>query len=234
MKPTISAIIFALNEEDGIKPTIEELISAIDNKFSGYEIFVFDDGSSDKTGIISDELSAKNPNIKVIHNTKAMGLGYNYRKGVKFAKNDYIIWLPGDNVVPKESIERVLNEMGEADIIISYSINPDVRPLLRRIISKIFVWGLNLLFGLKLKYYNGMMLLRKEVIQSISISTDSFAFQAEALIKLLKRGYGYIEVGYNTKERQYGKSKAFQPKNIFGVFKLIIGLVWICIIQKKK
>ncbi|MEW6102616.1 MAG: glycosyltransferase family 2 protein [bacterium] len=234
-KPTISIIIFALNEEDSLKLTVEEVISAIDDKFSNYEIFIFDDGSSDKTGIIADELSFKNSNIKVIHNIKTMGIGYNYRKGVELAKNDYVIWFPGDNALSLESIERVLNNKDKADIIIPYSINPDLRPLLRRIISKTFVLGLNLLFGLRLKYYNGVVLYKREVIRSISISTDSFAFQAEAIIKLVKKGYSYIEVGYITKERQYGKTKIFQLKNIINVFKVIISLIWeIYIIQSKR
>ncbi|MDI6735202.1 MAG: glycosyltransferase [bacterium] len=226
MKPTISIIIPALNEENNIKPTIEEVLSGIGDKFTDYEILIFDDGSSDKTGIIADELAVKNPKIKVIHNIKTKGLGYNYKEGVTLAKNDYIVWFPGDNGLSVESIEKVMNKVGEADIIIPYTLNTWVRPLSRRIISKVFVWGINLLFNIKVKYYNGTVVFKRELIQSISISTNSFAFQSEALVKLLKKGYNYVEVGYNVKERQYGKSKAFQLKNIINVFKTIINLFW--------
>ena len=49
MKPTISVTIPALNEEKNIQFTVENVISAITNKFSDYELLIFDDCSTDNT-----------------------------------------------------------------------------------------------------------------------------------------------------------------------------------------
>jgi len=236
MKPTISVIIPALNEENNINPTIEEVLSAIGDKFSNYEIFIFDDGSSDRTGIIADELAIKNSNIKVIHNKSNMGLGYNYREGIKLAKNDYIVWFPGDNDVPRESMEKIFKEIGKADIVIPYPTNSEVRPLLRRIISKVFVLGMNILFGLKLKYYNGTVMYKKDIVKStsVSIATNSFAFQSGLLVKLLKAGYSYLEIGYKVEGRDHAASKALCLKNIINVIKTIVNIFGECYICSPK
>jgi len=57
MRPTISVIIPALNEEENLKPT--NVLSAINGRFSDYEFLIFDDGSSDDTGAIADIIGSK-------------------------------------------------------------------------------------------------------------------------------------------------------------------------------
>ncbi len=146
MKPTISVIIPALNEENNITSTIENVLLTIGDKFSDYEIIVFNDCSSDRTGDIIEELAATNKKIKVINNKNTMGFGYNYRKGVELANYDYISMIPGDNEISLESINSMYSAIGKADMIIPYTVNFWVRPLMRQYLSRIFTKTLNFLF----------------------------------------------------------------------------------------
>jgi glycosyltransferase involved in cell wall biosynthesis len=224
MRKTISIIIPALDEEKNISSAIRNVLNVVEQYFDDYEIIVFDDYSKDLTGVIIDEFAKNNKKIKVVHNTKTMGFAYNYKKGIALAKNDYIAMIPGDNEISLKSIKDIFDKIGQADIIIPYTVNYNIRPLGRRIISKLFTFFMNLLFALKLKYYNGPVVHKKEVIKSIKINSDSFAFQAEILVKLLKLGYSYIEVEMVLNKRKYGKSKAVTLKNILGVLKTIFYL----------
>ncbi len=227
-KHTLSIIIPAYNEEKNIRAAVKSATEAVNfnqEKFSDYEIFLFDDCSKDKTGVIADELAESNPRIRVIHNKKNEGFAYNYKTGVELSNNDYIFVIPGDNEILEESVSDILGSVGKADIIIPYTINRDIRPLSRQLISFSFTFLMNLLFGLRLKYYNGPVVHKKELIKSISIKSKSFAFQAEALIKLIKRGCTFIEVGMRIRKREYGRSNLFRLNNIIGVFKTIVGLL---------
>ena len=85
MKPSLSVIIPALNEARNIKGCVEEVLAAVDGRFSDYEILIFDDGSTDGTGAIADDIAVGNKQIRVIHNGRTMGFGYNYRTGVEQA-----------------------------------------------------------------------------------------------------------------------------------------------------
>ncbi len=226
MKPTISVIIPALNEEDNIEPTVKEVLSAIKGRFSGYEILIFDDGSTDNTGAISDKLAASNKNIKVIHNKSNMGLGYNYKRGVQLAENDYVILIPGDNQISQAFMTRMVNLVGKADIVIPYIENYWVRPVPRQLISKSFTIIMNFLFRLDLNYYNGTVIHKRDIIKSVPMDTTGFAYQAVTLTKLIKSGYSYVEVGGPIRERQFGFTRAFYPKNILSVFLAVGNLFW--------
>ena len=134
----LTVIIPALNEEKNIIPTIESVLLAINSKFGDYEIIVFNDCSSDKTGDIVEKLAITNKKIKVIHNKKTMGFGYNYRKGVELASYEYISMIPGDNEISPNSIKDMYSAIGKADIVVPYTVNYWIRPLLRRGLSFFF------------------------------------------------------------------------------------------------
>jgi len=222
---TLSIIIPAFNEEKNIESTVRNAISAAEGKFSDFEILLFDDCSQDNTGIIVDKLRRENSKIKVVHNKKNEGFAYNYKKGVELSNNDYVAMVPGDDEILAKSVSEIFGLVGRADIIIPYTVNRHIRSFSRRLISCFFTLLINFLFGLKLKYYNGPVVHKRELIQSIKIESDSFAFQAEALVQLIKRGSSFIEVGMYIRNRKYGKSKAMRLKNILGVLITIIKLV---------
>jgi glycosyltransferase involved in cell wall biosynthesis len=221
MKPeSITMMVAAYNEEKHLQHAVVELDNVLKELFQDYEIIIFDDNSTDQTGQIADELAKRNHNVKVIHNNKNKGLGYNYRKAIQIAKKEYFSFIPGDDAIKSSSIKRILKDVGSADIIIPFTANTRVRPVLRRIISRLFTGALNFLFGLKLKYYNGIVVHKTNLIKKMNLSTDSFAYQAEILIKLIRRGHTYKEVPMYINVEE--KTSMFKLKNILGVVLTII------------
>lgn len=225
-KSSISIIIPALNEERNIKATVDEVLSAIGERFSSYEILIFNDGSSDNTGKVAEELARGNKSIKIIHNPVNMGLGYNYKRGVELAEKDYIMLVPGDNQILGDSIANIFGLIGKADMVIPYIENPGVRPLSRQATSKLFTLLMNFLFNLDLNYYNGVVVHKKDIIKSVPMSTGGFAYQAQVLTRLIKSGHSFVEVGMRIQEREYGSSKAFSLRNIISVLRSIKNLFW--------
>lgn len=220
---TLSIIIPAYNEEKNIEAAVKSALAAVNDKISDYEILIFDDGSADKTGEIADLLAKNNPQIKVIHNRPNKGFGYNFIKGVEMAKMEYVTVAPGDNEILPESLRDIFLKIGEADIIAAYHQNPKARSLKRRVLSRCYTAILNLLFGLRLKYYNGPHIFRTDLLRGNMPSTFGFAFPAEVMVKLIKwRGCSYVHVGM--KVRPTGRTAAFRIKNIVSVFKTIFKL----------
>ena len=222
MERSISVIIPAYNEEGNLKGTVDVVVAAVTGRFSDYEILIFDDGSQDGTGPLADKLAASDATgrIKVIHNGVNRGFGYNFRRGVELATEDYIGMIPGDNEIAEDSVAAILDAAGKAEIVAAYTVNVGVRPLMRRIVSKTFTTLMNLLFGLRLRYFNGPTVYRRELIQSIPITTSGFAFTASIMVRLIRSGHSYVEVGMHLKPRDYGGSKAFAPSNIVSVISL--------------
>ncbi len=227
-KPSVSIIVPCYNEAGNIRGTVECIKDALSssNAFSSSEILIFNDFSTDETGKIAEDIKTKEPCVRVIHNPKNMGFGYNYTEGVRQARKDYIIMVPGDNEIPAEAIRRVLCRAGEADVIIPYTANPEVRPLSRRVISRAFVALINTLFGLSLRYYNGTCLIKSSLLKKVPLKTWGFAYMAAILVRLLRRGASYEEVGIEIVQRTTGRTKAFAFKNVVSVVKAILTLFW--------
>lgn len=225
-KKTLTIMVPALNEEKNLETTINIIKSSINRKIIQYEVIIFDDGSTDKTGLIADNLAKRYKNIKVRHNYPNKGLGYNYKKGQEYAKYEYYMFIPGDNQFPKESLVKVLSSIGETDIVVPFVVNMHIRPPIRQVISFTFTFIINTLFNLHVSYYNSQVIHRTEILKKVPQKTNGFSYQAEILVRLIKGGASYKEVGYEMTERQAGSTAAFTLRNIFSVFKTVLILFW--------
>ena len=185
---------------------------------------MIDDGSTDGTGAIADDLAGRDARIRVVHHDRPRNLGYAYKAGVALARFEYVIMFPGDDEGSDEQLDAVLSRAGTADVVVNYISNPEVRPWSRRVVSRAFVALVNTLLGLRLRYYNGTVLHRTALVRAIEIRTDSFAYQAEALVKLLRAGHSYVEVGTPISARVAGRTKAFKLKNAIEVGRTVLRL----------
>lgn len=216
LRPGISIVVPALNEAANLAAAVARCQTAARRHFPDHEIIVVDDGSTDATGQIADRMAATDPRVRVVHHDHPRNLGYAYKEGVGLARFEYVLMFPGDNEGTDEQLDAVMSRAGSKDIVINYISNAEVRGW-RRWLSWAFVGLLNWRSGRSLSYYNGTVLHRTAIIRSITIQTDSFAYQAEALVKLLRRGHSYVEVGTPIAPRAGGRTKAFRPRNVIGV-----------------
>ncbi len=112
-------------------------------------------------------------------------------------------------------------------MVISYATNVNERDIGRRIISRGFRTLLNVLFRLNIKHYGNSILYRSSQLKQFNIRTNSFGYQPEALIKMLKTGCSYVQVEYKDKfDIEARKSKACKPGNIINVLKFIPATLW--------
>jgi len=221
---SVSFVVPCLNEEANIGATVREIQAAIGNSHP-YEVILIDDCSTDHTLQRMNELAQANEQLRVFHNLQNLGLGGSYKRGVGEAQMNHIMLIPGDNGFPTASIKTVLSTIGQADIVIPYVLNPVVRSMSRMLISKLFTSVLNSLFRLDVRYYNGAVLHRTALLRTITITTDSFAYQAEAIVKLVVQGASYVHCPVMIRDRVAGRSSALKLKNILAVAGTILHLV---------
>lgn len=217
-------ILPALNEEENILPTLSFLSQLIPQYFSKWEILVFNDGSQDQTGVFAEKFAQKHAEVRVIHHLTPHNLGGCYQEGVGLATQEYIILVPGDNECGEKTLKPLFENVGQADILIPYTTNPEIRPLSRRMLSSLYTRLLNLFSGRKIRYYNGTVLHKTEIVRQIPLKTNSFAYQAELLTALLKKKFSYLEVSTQIDARKKGKSKAFKLSNIVETTRCLLRL----------
>lgn len=223
---SLSVVIPALNEEHNLESTIDTVLGALRHCVPDHEIIIVDDGSGDGTGRLADALAARHSVVRVVHNDRTRGLGYSYFRGVAAVTKDHVVFVPGDNGWPYESLAALFDRLGTADVVTSYAVNPEIRPKSRQLLSRAYTAVLNRLFGHRLRYYNGLTIYPVDFLRSHPGGTAGFAFMAEALLRALAHGLSCAEVALRISERASGRSKALRLRNIVSVIQTIGRLYW--------
>jgi glycosyltransferase involved in cell wall biosynthesis len=223
-QPLFCFVVPCFNEEDNVEATVNSIRAAVSAQ-DDYEIILVDDCSHDRTLERMQALANADRRIRVLHNPANLSLGGSYKRGVAVAAAKYVMMVPGDDGFPAQSIAEILHHTGEADIIIPVVANQRVRTWFRALASRGFTVLLNWIFWLDVGYYNGAVLHRTDLLRTIEINTNSFAYQGEALVKLIARGATYTHCYVKIRERAAGKSSALKPKNQVAVCKTISHLV---------
>ena len=219
----ISFFVPCLNEEANVAATLDTIVEACGPENRTYEIIVVDDHSTDRTVPVVRDYCHRFPELPIILHCLAetRGLGRNYLDTARRAAGRYYMLVNGDNVEPVDSIRRIISHLGEADIIIPYFAH-DRRGNCRRILSRLFTGLVNLLGGHRLRYYNGPVAHLRSNLAQCRGETGGFAYQAEIISTLLRRGTTYLEIEVENTDRRVGSSKAFRWKNFQG----IAGSLW--------
>lgn len=222
---SISFIVPALNEQVVVEDVVRAIWKQVDAALDTYEIILIDDGSTDQTGVIMDRLATELPHVRTIHNRPNIGLGASYQRGVREAKLAYVMMLCGDGGVPASSLPPILAKVGTADIVIPYMTNlRRIKTPLRYFISRFYTTLLNIISGQRLHYYNGLPVHRRALLQRIEMTSSGFGFQGEILVKLLKSGCSYAQVGVLGAEAT-NKTSVFRLKNLGSVAKTLLKLL---------
>ncbi|MFN8637143.1 MAG: glycosyltransferase family 2 protein [Chloroflexota bacterium] len=213
----LSIFVAAYNEVENVGPTVDTILRALAGTVADYEIIVVDDGSTDGTDETADTLAASHPEVVVIHNPRNMGLGYGWMRAVEAATRELFIFVPGDNTWPYPSLHDLFASIGQADLVTSYTTNPEIRPLGRRLLSWTYTTALNVIFGLRMRYYHGLTIYPTTFLRAHPITTYGFASMAEALLRAIHEGMTFVEVGCVIEERATGRSKAVTLRNVTGI-----------------
>jgi len=214
---TLSLIVPACNEAERLRGTVAELLVALPTCFTAYEIIIVDNGSHDGTDAVADTLANEIECVRAVHFPDAIGLGGAFQEGLKLASMEYVSVAHGDGGTAADQLQKIWALRDRADLVIPFITNEDQRPRARLWISYGFRALINRLFGLQLRYHMHFVLYRRQTIQSIRLRTRGHAFQAEALIKLLRRGHSYVEVGVEDDFAGQAPTRSYRVKNVMQV-----------------
>ncbi len=224
-KYTVTVSMPALNEGNNLAAAVHNVLQGFHELGISGELIIVNDGSSDTTGKIAEKFQSEHGNVSVVHHQTPQGFGRAFWAGVQKASGPAVVMIPGDGENDAREILRHLSLLDTVDVVVPHVANPQVRSLRRRVLSCLFSWIINATFGLSLKYYNGTVLYRREILRTIALKSTGFFYQAELLIKTLGAGVSYAEVPYLLGQRGQGESKALTLKSLAEVFHAYIHMV---------
>ncbi len=217
------------NEAKLIPKTLETIRQATSVFSFTYEVLIFDDGSLDRSSdVVNDYIRQHHleGQYVLVSDGKNRGVGTNYFRAAEMGRGTYFIVFFGDNSEPVESMIKMFNLMGKADVIIPYidtrflpgRFNTDHRGFLRRTTSILYAGLVRLLSGQHLHYFNGFVMHRRENVLQNRVMASGLGYQSELLCKVLGNpSVTFLEVRVSCWSRESGMPTAFRLKNIISV-----------------
>lgn len=126
-----------------IAPYLQRCVDSILNQtYSNFELILVDDGSTDKTGVLCDELEQLDERIKVVHKQNG-GLSDARNAGIDIADGDFLAFVDGDDYLEINAYELMIAEMQDAEVslvsagMITEDINGNINKLMNETKAKL-------------------------------------------------------------------------------------------------
>lgn len=199
MKPEISIVIPAYNEEKRLSYTLEIIISHLDKNFSNWEILVVDDGSEDSTADIVKNFEE----VVLIKQPRNLGKGAAVRKGMIEAKGEIRVFSDADLSTPIYELDKLLASIKRGNDIaigsrgLNYELIKKHQPFYREFMGKTFnkIVQALVLSGIKDTQCGFKAFTEKSCMEIFPRSKiDGFGFDVEILWLARKLGFKIEEI----------------------------------------
>ncbi len=203
----ITCVLPVLDEADCIEAVIRETDAALAALGVAYEIIAVDDGSTDGTGAVLDDIAAVIPALRVVHLGRNRGYGAALRTGFARARNELVFFMDSDGQFDPREIERLLARAEDAALVIGYRAERD-EGLGRTISSRVFNWIARAMFVLDARDINcAFKLARRDVIAAIELTSARYCVNVELVLRARAAGFRVAEVPVTHRPRRGGRSK---------------------------
>lgn len=225
MVDNLSVFLPTFNEEGNIRQSVAKAVSVLEKVAGRWEIIIVDDGSTDATSQIADELVREDVRIRVVHHKTNRGYGGALKTGFENAKYSWVAFMDSDRQFDFSEIKKFIAEKDKADLILGYRLKR-ADSLARKIFT--FGWSTlaRVMLGLKTRDYScGFKMIKKRVYEGIQpLVGEEKVTQIEMLVKARKIGFKFAEVGVHHFPRVSGKPTGAKLKVVIKSVYDLLGL----------
>ena len=217
----------ALNEERNVAAVVEEALAVLPRFADDLEVTVVDDGSTDRTGAIADELARKDARIRVVHHGTRRGYGGAVRSGLASATKPWIFFTDGDRQFSLEDLGRLLAVSDSADVVVGFR-EKRADPRRRLFVAWVYNRLIRLLFGGGWRDVDcAFKLFRHDVFARVPLDrvrSNGAFFSPELLITLRRAGVRVRQVGVRHFPRTEHEPKGASPRVILRAIRDLLRL----------
>jgi glycosyltransferase involved in cell wall biosynthesis len=228
--PGLSVFFPAYNDGGTIASLVIRAVQVASRLTPDFEVIIVNDGSSDTTRDIADELARTYPRVRAIHHPQNRGYGGALRTGFSAATKELIAYTDGDAQYDPTELEILWRHLTpDVDLVNGYKISRS-DPLHRIVIGRLYHHTVKLLFRLRVRDVDcDFRLMRREIFDRVRLERDTGVICLEMMRKVQDAGFRIVEVPVHHYHRTHGQSQFFNFRRVFwtavDVLKLWIQLV---------
>lgn len=206
-RPSITLVLPAYNEQEVIAQAVHEAVEAISTLTDEYEILVVDDGSTDRTASILEQLTSQYRHLRVLRQPKNLGYGAALRRGFTEARSELVSFTDADCQFDLTELDRLVMLSRDYQIVCGYRIDRQ-DPFLRCFYSNVYNTLVRTLLGTRVRDCDcALKLMHREALSRLPITTDGFLVNAVLLAQARQQDMSVVEVGVSHRPRAAGSSK---------------------------
>jgi glycosyltransferase involved in cell wall biosynthesis len=212
---SISVFFPAFNDARTIPSLVTQALDVLLQLTDDYEVLVINDGSTDQTAAIIDELADTLPHVRAIHHQNNLGYGATLQTGFSQASKDLIFYTDGDGQYDVLELKRLVPLMtDEIDVVNGYKgRRADDRR--RKVLGAIYNRGARIFFNLPIRDVDcDFRLIRRQALVKVSRIAKSGAACVELIHRLQATGAVFAETEVSHYPRRFGKSQFFTLSNV--------------------
>jgi len=203
----ISIVVPLFNEEESLPELTAWIKRVMDSHSLTYEVILVDDGSSDSSWSVVEELRKKDAAIKGIRFRRNYGKSAALQTGFQDAVGDVVVTMDADlqdspDEVPE--MRRMIIEDGY-DLVSGWK-KKRYDPITKTVPTKLFNWATRKVSGLELNDFNcGLKAYRNNVVKSVEVYGEMHRY-----IPVMAKWAGFTKVGEKVVQhqaRKYGVTK---------------------------
>jgi glycosyltransferase involved in cell wall biosynthesis len=218
----VAVVIPCLNEELTIGKVVRDFRAALPHA----DVYVFDNGSSDRTADVARSAGA------VVLREKRPGKGYVVQSMFRKVDADYYLMVDGDDTYAASGAEKLLAPLiaDEADMVVGSRLSTYSQGSFRSLHifgNRILTGLVNRIFGTRITdMLSGYRAVTREVARSVPVLSSGFEVETELTLRVLDWGYVIREVPLPYRERPEGSvSKLRTFADGFRVIGTILNIV---------
>lgn len=223
---SLSLVLPAYNEAENLAVVVERALEVLPLHFPSLQIIVVDDGSRDGTAEIADELSAKHPEVEVIHHPSNRGYGGALISGFAASTGDYVMFMDADRQFDIADIERLTPFIHSHQVVAGFRMERS-DAFHRRVFAEIFNVTIRVLFGVHLRDIDcAFKIFRGDLLRSIELTSGGALINTEIQAKARRQGAAVQQVGVRHFPRVAGSSTGGNPRVVLRAMRDTPRLWW--------
>lgn len=223
---SLSLVLPAYNEQENIRIVVEQALEVLPAYTDTFEIIPVNDGSSDRTGAILEELAREDDRVRPVSYKVNKGYGGAVSSGFKASQYDYVMFMDADRQFKIDDISMLAPFVGTYDIVAGFRMERS-DPLHRRINAEVFNIAVRILFGVHLRDLDcAFKIFRGDQLRSLDLISNGALINCEMQAKLRRHGATLVQVGVHHYPRVAGSSTGGNLKVILKAMRDILILWW--------
>ncbi|MCL4396026.1 MAG: glycosyltransferase family 2 protein [Chloroflexi bacterium] len=235
MKPSISVFFPCYNDAGTIGAMVIRAIQTLREVSDDFEVFIINDGSTDDSLRVLEELSRLYPHELCFENrSQPSGYGGVLRAGFEKATKDWIFYTDGDAQYDARELKLLVERVADdVDVVQGWKIKRR-DPFHRIVIGVLYQYFVKALFGLKIKDVDcDFRLMRREIFDVVQLESVTGTITFEMVKKIQDAGYRLVEVPVHHYYRQYGESQFFNLARVGATLLRMIGWWWRLVVKQE-